>query len=211
MSIHAISGKPGGGKSMYAVRMMLDELVHGSRPIITNVALNLGRLNEYLQKEYPLKNIDIFARVRLMDDDMTGKFWTYRPKGRDEWVRIPTLSKEEWSSGKKPQYAGIEDAGVMYVIDECHNFFNSRAWTETGRDVLFYLSQHRKLGDTVVWITQAVMNVDKQFRSVTQDYTYLRNLTKEKMGLFRLPAMFVRKTYGSPATDIVQPMETGTF
>jgi hypothetical protein len=196
---------------MYSVRMILDELVYGSRPIVTNVALNLGRLNEYLQREYPEKNVDIFERVRLMDDEMTGQFWTYRPKGRDEWVRIPVLTKQEWSEGKKPLYAGVEDHGVYYVIDECHNFFNARAWAETGRDVLFYLSQHRKLGDTVVWITQAIMNVDKQFRSVTQDYTYLRNLTKERMGLFRLPAMFVRKTYGEPASSNSQPLEMGSF
>src|SRR6185437_2532518 len=56
-----------------------------------------------------------------------------------------------------------------------------------------------------------VMNVDKQFRSVTQDYTYIRNLSKEKMGLFRLPSRFIRKTYGSPASETSQPMEIGSF
>jgi hypothetical protein len=212
MAIHAISGKPGGGKSMYSVKLILDELVWGSRVIITNVPLDLARLNEYLQKEHPNKSVDLHARVRLMDEDMTQEFWTYRPaKDGYGWVRIPRLDKKQWEEGKKPSYAMVEDMGVMYVIDECHNFFNARAWVGTGRDVLFYLSQHRHLGDTVVWITQAVMNVDKQFRSVTQDYTYLRNLTKEKMGLFRLPALFVRKTYGGPATENSQPMETGSF
>src|SRR6185312_8897230 len=190
MAVHAISGKPGGGKSMYSVRLILDELLYGSRVVITNVPLNLPRLNEYLQQEYPHKSIDLFERIRMLDEDMTAHFWTYRPKGRDEWLRIRELSKQEWQEGRKPSYAEVTDKGVMYVIDECHNFFNARAWAETGRDVLFYLSQHRHLGDTVVWITQAVMNVDKQFRSVTQDYTYIRNLSKEKMGLFRLPSRF---------------------
>lgn len=196
---------------MYSVKLILDELLYGSRVIITNVPLNLPRLNEYLQQQYPNKSIDLFERIRMLDEDMTGRFWTYRPKGRDEWLRIKELTKQEWTEGKKPSYAEVTDKGVMYVIDECHNFFNARAWAETGRDVLFYLSQHRHLGDTVVWITQAVMNVDKQFRSVTQDYTYIRNLSKEKMGLFRLPSRFIRKTYGSPATETSQPMEIGTF
>jgi hypothetical protein len=102
----------------------------------------------------------------------------------------------------------------MFVIDEVHNFFGSRQWQETGQDVLFYLSQHRKLGDTVICVTQAVGNVDKQFRSVTQDFTYLRNLSKEKYGRFRLPSLFVRRTYSSPPGDGAKAgdaMESGTF
>jgi len=31
------------------------------------------------------------------------------------------------------------------------------------------------------------------------------------MGLFRLPSVFVRRTYGSPATDNAEAMESGTF
>ena len=63
----------------------------------------------------------------------------------------------------------------------------------------------------MVCITQSVNNVDKQFRSVAQDYTYLRNLSKQRAGFFRLPALFVRSTYAQPATPASAPMESGTF
>jgi len=78
---------------------------------------------------------------------------------------------------------------------------------------LFYLSQHRKLGDDVVAITQHIGNVDKQFRSVTQDYTYLRNLNKEKFGVFRMMPLFLRSTFLQPATGAPgeKAMETGSF
>jgi len=208
MSIHGISGKPGGGKSLYAMRMVIDELLHGNRPIITNLAIKLPELNEYLQREHPNKVIDLFARVRLLDDSETGRFWTVRPRLQ---TPISVLTKDEWEKKNRPDYSGVTDSGVFYVIDEVHNFFNARAWMETGRDVLFYLSQHRKLGDTVIWVTQHINNVDKQFRSVTQDYTYIRNLNKEKHGMFTMPAMFVRNTYGEPATNNSTPMEMGTF
>lgn len=211
MSIHAISGKPGGGKSLYSLRLIVDELVNGSRTIVTNVPLLVGQLSEYLQKNFPSRNIDVLERVRVLTDDQAAEFWTYRPGPLGSWVRIKRLNKEEWGRGERPDYSHVTDSGVFYAIDEVHNFFGARQWQDTGRDVLFYLSQHRKLSDTVVWITQAVANVDKQFRSVTQDYTYLRNLNKERMGLFKLPAIFVRKTFGSPATDTASPMETGTF
>jgi len=211
VSIHFISGKPGGGKSLYGVKLIVEELLHGSRSIFTNLPLKIPELNEYLQREYPDFKVAasgyICDRLRVLDDAETAEFWTFRPGG----VRIGRLTKGQWNAGELPSYAGVEDGGCMYVIDEVHNYFGARQWAETGRDVLFYLSQHRKLGDTVVCITQAVGNVDKQFRSVTQDFTFVRNLAKERYGAFRLPAMFVRKTYLSPPTDTSTPMETGTF
>jgi len=199
---------------MYGVKLVLHELAYGKRVIVTNLALNMGGLNEYMQKEYPFlwdsvdSNFSLHERIRILTDEETATFWTVR--GHYD-AGITMLSKEDWQRNRKPTYAGVADNGVFYCIDEVHNFFNARAWMETGRDVLFYLSQHRKLGDTVICVTQAVENVDKQFRSVTQDFTYLRNLSKEKMGLFTLPAIFTRKTYGAPATNGGSPVETGTF
>lgn len=208
MSVHFISGKPGGGKTLYALKLIIEELLYGTRPIYTNISIIPGRLSEWLQANYPDRQIDLLNRLVLLDDEkQTPKFWTVRPGN----PTIEVLTASQWSMGQKPKYENIQDSGVFYAIDEIHNFFNARAWQETGRDVLFYLSQHRKLGDTVICITQAIGNVDKQFRSVTQDFTYLRNLNKERMGLFRLPAVFVRRTYGSPATDTTPAMETGTF
>lgn len=206
MSIHFISGKPGGGKTLYSVRLILDELLYGDRMILTNVPLNVGRLNEYIQTQTS-KVVDVVGRVWVLSDEEAAKFWTLRPDG----VRIKQLSKEAWQRGDLPSYAEVKDHGVMYVLDEIHNYFGARQWAETGRDVIFYLSQHRKLGDTVVCITQAIGNVDKQFRSVTQDFTFIRNLGKEKYGKFRLPQLFIRKSYSSPPTDTTEPMETGTF
>jgi len=208
MSIHFISGKPGGGKTLYSVKLIVEELVYGTRCVITNVPLKLGELNAYLQKNYPHKSIDLHQRVRLFSEEEMKGFFTIRPEG-SKGCRL--LTKEEWQRGETPDYSGITDHGVAYFVDEVHIGFNARAWMETGRDVLYYLSQHRKLGDTVVCITQAIMNVDKQFRSVTQDYTYLRNLSKEKLSKFRLPNLFIRQTYSSPASDNTQPMETGSF
>jgi len=192
---------------MYAMKLLIEELLYGTRPIITNLPINLANLNEYISKLSGPKVVDVIGRVWVLTDEQTAEFWTFRPGG----VRIPKLHKDEWKLGQKPSYALVADAGVYYCIDEVHNFFGSRQWAETGQDVLFYLSQHRKLGDSVLCVTQAVANVDKQFRSVAQDFTYLRNLGKEKYGAFRLPSIFSRKTFGSPPTEHSLPMETGTF
>lgn len=206
--IHAISGKPGGGKTLYSVRLIVHELVYGSRTVITNVAIKAPELNEYIQREFPKASVNLFDRLWIFSEDEIKKFFTIRPRGS---VGPKLLTKDQWKNGELPDYSGVNDNGVLYVIDETHIGFNARNWQETGQDALYYLSQHRKLNDTVVWITQAIANVDKQFRSVTQDFTYIRNLSKEKMGLFRLPAIFTRQTYTEPATSTSRPMETGTF
>jgi len=145
--------------------------------------------------------------VILLDEEDLPKFFTFRGDG----VRLESVSNVEWKQGRRPDFTRVKDSGVLYVLDEVHIAFNSRAWAETGAEVLYYLSQHRKLGDDVVCITQSVGNVDKQFRSVAQDFTYIKNLSKQRAGLFRLPAIFTRNTYAHPATDTSKPMETGTF
>jgi len=207
MSIHFISGKPGGGKTLYALKLIIEELAFGTRCVITNVAIKLPELNEYLQKAHPSKTINLFERVKILEDEQAWQFFRYRPNG----LVLPDHTKDMWEKGQTPDYSAVCDSGVLYVIDEIHIGFNARAWMKTGQSVIYYLSQHRKLGDTVLCITQAIGNVDKQFRSVTQDFTYLRNVSKERMGLFSLPSVFIRRTYGEPYSANAVAMETGTF
>jgi hypothetical protein len=246
MSCHFIAGKPGGGKTLYSVRIIVDELVRGHRPIVTNVALKLDMLNAYLQERYPRQYREKFEysfesippdrvleikesvgdgvrvagpvrseaglrhiteQINLIDEDQMKDFFCYRGDG----VKLVSVSNAEWKAGKRPDFSPVADSGVLYVLDEVQNVFNARAWASTGAQVLYYLSQHRKLGDDVVCITQAVHNVDKQFRSIAQDFTYIRNLAKGKHGVFRLPSLFIRQTYSQPATGNVTASETGTF
>jgi hypothetical protein len=255
VSVHFISGKPGGGKSLYATKLVFEELRFGTRHVVTNLALKPGELNEYYHKHFaddsgfkrynipwfvpkisasflfwylpealalkvfPLSPEqaekralvpqldDISSRITLITDDDLPTFFTKRPG-----VKLDSISNEDWRLGKRPDYTIVKDAGVMFVLDEVHIAFNARAWALTGAEVLYYLSQHRKLGDDVLAITQSVANVDKQFRSVAQDFTYIRNLAKERFGHFRLPARFIRKTYAQPPVgDLSEPMEIGSF
>lgn len=188
MSIHFVLGKPGGGKTLYAMKLILEELRQGDRLVVTNVALNLSRFNEYIQEKYPGETINLWQRVSVLTEDMCREFWKYRT--------MP----------------GIEDKGAFIVLDELHLFFNAREWMNTGKDCLHYLSQHRKLGDDVICVTQHVGNVDKQFRSVAQDFTLVVNGFKQKLGLFRGLPCFNRYTYSSePNGTRVEPDDTGHF
>jgi len=198
VSIHFISGKPGGGKSYYALRLIVDELRHTKRNIVTNLSIIPGNLAEFLHKTYD-DTFGMSTRLRILSAEEAGEFWLHpalyseipekqQIRIRDSMVARPDFSKR------------AETGGTLFVIDEIHLYFNSRNWQSTGEDCLFYLSQHRKLGDDVAAVTQHIGNVDKQFRSVAQDYTYLRNCAKERVGLFRSLPRMVRSTYSQPST-----------
>jgi hypothetical protein len=210
--IHFVCGKPGSGKSLYTVRLILDELVLGRRSILTNVALRVGNLAQYVAENYPGRcEGGVVSRIRILTDAELQQFWRFRTVAGQE-PDIEFVGKEGWKNGKRPSYAGVVDNGVMYVLDECHTAFGARQWQDTSADVLYYISQHRKLGDTVILVTQAVSQVDAQFRNVAQDFTELRHFGKEKLGLFTLPNIFRRATapYWS-AEGISNPTETGVF
>ena len=199
--IHFISGKPGGGKSLFATRIVVDELalpqwveergqkVRCRRYVVTNLALQLAELQEYLHIN---KGIECHVAdwVTLLDEEQMRRFFLYRGGERI----LPAPDDRE----RMPDYSSISSDGgpsVTYVLDELHLFFNAREWEKTGKWCLHYLSQHRKLGDEVYAVTQFVMNVDKQFRSVAQDFTYVRNERLEKVGPFRRSNNFVAVRY----------------
>lgn len=211
MSVHFISGKPGGGKSMYAMKLLIHELRFGSRIIVTNLAIKFEGLGEYVANKWPdwyASQEPLRNRFVMLEDADLKSFFRFRGGG----VILPAVSRDGWEKrGERTDYSLVKDGGVFYALDEVHIPFNARAWQDTGPEVLYYLSQHRKLGDDLLAITQFVGNVDKQFRTMTQDYTYLRNLSKERLGHFKLPSLFTRFTYAQPANGTEKPMESGMF
>lgn len=211
MSIHFITGKPGGGKSLVAVKYVVDELVHGTRTVVTNLGLKLPELNEYLQREFPFVGVDIFRRIRILEHEEVFQFWLHRgldaaaSNGVVKWVEVPPSE----SNG----HTDYTNAGgpVMFVIDETHVFFGAREWAKNGKGAFFYLSQHRHLGDKVMCVTHVPKNVDRQFASVAQDFMQIRNHSKEKLGPFKLPNFFTFRIFQEPFTGSQSPSEFGTF
>ncbi|HZQ47301.1 MAG TPA: zonular occludens toxin domain-containing protein, partial [Verrucomicrobiae bacterium] len=229
MSIHAISGKPGGGKSLFALKALVNELQTTHRYIVTNLAVKQPELAAYLHKQFG-QTFDLNQRLTVLDEEQTAKFWLYRGNG----LVLPDQEKNDFSAADVGNVYWVPDAekgqpvegqsipmrkaggeGVCFILDELHLFFNAREWAKTGKAAIFYLSQHRKCNNDVIWITQHIENVDKQFRSLTQDFTYLRNYRQEKfMSAFQSLPWFSFKTFQSPVTassGLMSPTEIGRF
>jgi len=233
MSIHFITGKPGGGKGLVAMEEIVKELVNGERPIITNLPVQIEPWIRCIRRggktkrkpEIGLRNyliqthgsdFNVKERVFLLDDEtQTKEFylwrknghglacaqWTHK-QGQDGKVKLDAFDTELASKG-----------GVFYVIDECWKFFNARDWQNTGPGVLFYSAQHRKLGDTLLLVTQHSKQVESQMRMVAQDFWVVRNHSKLKLGPFRQPSMFMVSTFESLPTggNTQEPMSRRVF
>lgn len=182
---------------MYSVRLVVDELKHGHRPIVTNLPLDLAALVAFLPE------CDVVRRVRLMSDSDLAEFYLHR--GLD-------FETNQWVDGHRGP-SGVPvippDRGVFYVIDESHLVFSQ--WDRVGRECLWYLSQHAKFGDDVLAVTQHADMLAKTFRVLAQDFTVLTNLAKVKVRGFRGPAMFLRRTFGAWPCAPGAEQDSGTF
>jgi len=166
MSVHIVFGKPGSGKSLLGTRqMVLRDLVETRKNVGTNFPIDIGKVNAYLQKRYPDRDFRVCDRLFLIDDDNLRDFFKYRGP------------------------ANPDDTGVIYHLDEAQIPFNALDWAKQNksgeREVFHYLTQHRKMGDDVWAYTQSPGNLDKQFRSLAQDFRRCENHRLKKLGVFR--------------------------
>lgn len=182
--IYAITGRPGGGKTLHAVRILCERLRSSpSLRVVTNLPLRLPELNEYLQ------GCNVVSRVRILSEDEVRHFWRYRGQ-RLGAAGEPLGEVVGEPAGDTVRYPPDGLWPVLYILDEFHLYFNAREWAKVGKEALWYASQHRHFGDDVYWISQYYGNVDKQFRVLVQDWTTCRNWCKESFRGFSLPSRY---------------------
>ena len=207
MAIHFVTGRPGAGKSFYSMKMIIEELRGTERRIVTNLAIIAENLAEMLHEKHG-ETFDLLNRLHLITDEEIEYFYCHRGSN------IPTLRLDVDKKGKPDKFdiqAAQESGGVFYILDEVHLKFGARNWQNMGNAAIYYSSQHRKLGDDVVLITQAPKMVDTTFRNLAQDYTVLRNHALETLMFFKQPKIFTRQTFLNLPGPNETPMEKGTF
>lgn len=194
MAVFFIFGKPGAGKSLWAMQYLVRELKNSRRTIVTNLPVNLAELNAYIQDS----DADPLSRLRLIDSfEEVKQWWRFRAREAPDdptspWVTLPSPNQDGRTDFTR------SPGPILYILDEIHTAFNARAWSSTGPAALWYLSQHRKLGDDVLLISQTPAQVDKQLRSLSQEWIHLCNLSKLKfMLLWALPNRILWRSYSN--------------
>jgi len=215
MAIRFITGVPGAGKSMTAVQTLLKELRTGKREIVTNLALYPGVIWSYLKARFGVE-VDI-ARITILGEDEIKAFYLHRGRG---WKAPNPREKKEGGDGRIDYSAcargdELRDAkslpNVLYMIEEAHVHFGSRQWADTAQSALFYLSQHRHLGDEVFFITQHVEQVDKALRRLTQEFWRMTNYGSKFPFGVKLPDVFVLDVFTMPPSLLARSIDTTTI
>lgn len=190
------TGKPRAGKSYGATVDSFREAFAGNRVLVVSGSMKMdpGKLSALVQKRYPDADFDPLKRMRVLSDDECLHFWRHRIiDGKPSDLPFERLA---------------ESPPTLFVIDEAHMHFDARAWAERGRELTAYNSQHAKLGDMVIFITQFPALLDKRVRGFAQEYHVYRNLGFEKIWwFFRAPKRFLVSVYYGEPDRVTKPAE----
>jgi hypothetical protein len=190
--IYAVKGRPGGGKSYYAARKAIQELMLG-KCVVSNVNLRPGWAEKAAQHAY-------FSRMRgkSVDEIASGLSLRYHQLDPDDTDALRELFRV--------RVAGERESRGVAILDEAHNWLNARKWNDGDRsDYVAWFTQHRKLGFDVYLLSQAIESIDAQIRRLIEYYVVLRNLKRWKVvGISPVPVnLFIAITIwdGGPGSE----------
>jgi len=208
--IRFYGGKPRAGKTKGAVLWMVEMVRTTHLPIVTNVAVRLhpwidGKgvarpgLLEVLRRRYGT-TFDIERRLYCLKHDEVRRFYGIRPIiPRDPDAPRETLIVPEQSDGTWKFDANVFP-GCVQIIDEAHVYFPGAAVCHQKNmkvtpELLGWATQAGRCGDRCVFISQVLMNVDKQLRGVAQECEWYTNHRHARLGPFRQSDKITRKVY----------------
>jgi len=222
--IEIFTGKPGGGKTYVgAVVVAMDELEFGTRAIVTNAAFIYDNLNAYYQRP-GAKFVDVFSRLRLISTEEALEFWRFRGDrtvlpagGLISTRRLQELERESMRGGKVNWYKSTgytedeisilplrelarmeEEDGVLYIIDEAHVLFDARRWQQSAAALTFYNSQHRKLRDDCIMVTQFLKLLETRVKGFADRFHVMKNFTGQRLlTVLRMPQKMRELVYSA--------------
>jgi hypothetical protein len=142
MPVYAATGKLGGGKTLWAVKMAFEYLAKGL-PVATNVDL-------IPEKVFSAWKDQSFVNLKRVPDT---------PSRTDlDALGIGNSSNDESKNG-------------LLVLDECGTMLNARSYQDSGRkDVINWFLHARKLGWDIIFVVQDMSIIDKQIRVALIEY-----------------------------------------
>lgn len=222
MSEFFITGKPRGGKSFLATKFLYQTLLDSkdTRPIMTNLALNLKVIAEELKKDLKLEYTpDLSNRIRMLDEAESGEFWLYSKDENGNNITFEarkTVDMRQWKF-TIPDFGHRGKVGAWYFIDEVHVYFpaaftagESRDKQQADNDLRYFLSQHGKMSIDIIFITQHPEQTSKILRRLAQEFMHVRNLSREPFMGFRIGNLFrYVRSLNSPTSANPAPFASG--
>lgn len=173
--IYFVSGRPGGGKSLFMASFIYKQLKRG-RNVIANFEINMDYFKkcqhpERLGQFIYASNDELTTQSYLNINAKTKKFsyidglWGFALNFHDSTIKGPRFERQTY-----------------IILDECGGLFNSRTYNARDRlEWLDFFSKHRKLGYTVYLIAQDDSQIDKQVRNMFHKQIECRCVTSMKL------------------------------
>lgn len=180
MALSVIFGKPGAGKSYFAVLKISEYLedfcrseiqtgLEHERKIYTNLPLRLDEIDDYISDRLG-KVVKASKYICLLDDDF---FVEKNASGKlvkvDWWEKIPE--------------------GALIVIDEVQHYLSSSK-DEGGaylKDFQLYISTHRHRRHDLIFLTQHTDNINKVCLNMAADAYHVINIKGRVLPFFGIP------------------------
>lgn len=174
MSIEALVGRPGSGKSYEAVANHILRALREGRYVVTNLPLNIGAIRK-LGEFYTYETNEGKQTVNIADLVVLVK-----PNKRNN--NIPFSVVEDFTDYQ--HLINDKGKGVYYVIDECHKAFGNA--NSLSRDnatiarvtaISEWFAEHRHVGADVMIITQHIQKVFKPIADNVQSLYMVSKLS----------------------------------
>jgi len=197
MTLRAIHGKPGSGKSCFCTSLIVKQLgdwvryereqgERYARTFYTNIPLHIEAINDYLSKELCLKEVDVTDYIEVLDDTF---FRTEDGKYREWWNDFPE--------------------GAFIVIDEVHHYLPAsiKRKKDGGIDYVDkftnYVSMHRHRQHDIILLSQHIDNVTVEVKKQIDTVYEVLNVKNRKIGIWPLQVPMsdvdaVREAWGFP-------------
>lgn len=190
MTVYCVTGKPGAGKTAYAVDRVILKAARRGRMVATNVPMNPGW--ESMLARVP-------GRSEAWRNQRAFKYQanTHVVNRWEDLFYIGLAcdvcgSQEPWLCSIERGHRASEGRGVA-VMDESSQKLNARTWdidpemdskkaaVQARLARIDFLKEHRKLGWDVYLVSQDLDMLDKQVRELVEYEIRMRNIKNAKM------------------------------
>jgi len=201
--VEIIEGLPGSGKSLMAVRRMIEACIAQRRPVFTNLPLKwrvvrrylrgrggeqLARLVFDLNEQHFRRFLDRFAAKSAYGQKYkNARGWLVKKQGptgpilfTDDDVQrdfCEEFGPDLWDG---PEANWIPHAALV-ILDEVHLWFPMSKQKDETPNLLHYLSMHRHMLHWVWAVSQTAGQVSISFRKMCTLYWRVRNMKEDKL------------------------------
>lgn len=187
--IYGVTAQTGSGKTYFVMKRIIEWLVADpTNQVVTNLAINMAGLCEYLTKEYG-STLDCFARIRILDINEVWEFWRFFGVGYEvpNTRRIKVMKPGGFDMQLDIDGCVNEAGGfsTLFAIDESDKIFDAKAHAKMGTDLKDAMRHQRKFVWDVYFITPNWGFLVKEVRVLCHLAWVMENGQQMKLG--RIP------------------------